>query len=219
VGPPDAGSPETGGPDAESPDAGTPDAGTPETGGPDAGPDTGSPDAEAPETGAPDTGPDAPTDAGSDVGTIDGAIGPDGAMIDEAGDGGACHSLNELQPPHDEMQVAAPPPVLNGGAVNPGLYVRTGTWLYTGAGGASGPTGNVENETLDIVTLTTAHSIARLNGIVERRSYMTAFGGRFANFNGICGPPPAPMYNYEYEATPTTLRLKLSNKVYDYQRQ
>ena len=93
-------------------------------------------------TGSPDGG------TGAD-GASEGAAAADGAQAsiedantaEDADDGATvCNALANTGQPVTVMQVAADPPAAQGGTPVDGIYTLTDETIYTGPGGASGPT-------------------------------------------------------------------------------
>ncbi len=104
---------------------------------------------------ATDGGADAPADAnGFDV-VVDGA-----GFLDGAGDdGGLCTTLANGAPQVQQVDVAAARPVATGGSFVDGTYFKTSDKVYTGAGGATGPTGYTVRETIAITNSSTGTAL------------------------------------------------------------
>lgn len=93
---------------------------------------------------------------GGGSGTIDAASGTDGSVLDapapDAIDG--CHALEQTGELIDQIAAAEAPPTPLGGAFPDGRYHLTAETLYTGPGGATGPTGMQHRTTTSCVDLT-----------------------------------------------------------------
>lgn len=64
--------------------------------------------------------------------------------------GASCNSVALQGAPVDAMQVDTAPPAPTGGKIPPGLYSLVGTTIYTGVGGAKGPTNHPERMTIQL---------------------------------------------------------------------
>lgn len=73
------------------------------------------------------------------------------AGVDDGGVAGACASVPRVGPTTGEYLLPSAAPTPAGGAVESGTFVRMGALIYTGAGGASGPTGTPRQQSLGIV--------------------------------------------------------------------
>jgi hypothetical protein len=91
--------------------------------------------------------------------TIEHASVDGGGPIDSSADGGACvasyppadggcNSLTNTAPPVNVISVPSAMPQAVGGSVVDGTYWKTASVVYTGSGGASGPTGKTEQTVL-----------------------------------------------------------------------
>jgi hypothetical protein len=162
---------EDGGGDSSSGDGGGSDGGGDDTGGSDTGGDAGTSDTGTSDTGTSDTGGDTGgSDAGGDTGTSDtggsdaGGDGGGDAAFDGQGDGGdggegdggfcdsnlgtGCNTVTNSGNVIAQVQVASAAPTPAGGTVVEGTYHLTDWTTYTGTGGATGPTGQNDKETL-----------------------------------------------------------------------
>lgn len=85
----------------------------------------------------------------------DSGTGGDGSVAMDAGgnDGGAaCNSFAIGGQQVDVQQVASDPPAAMGGTIMSGTYVMTSAKIYTGVGGATGPSGETTQQTIVIST-------------------------------------------------------------------
>jgi hypothetical protein len=108
-------------------------------------------------------------DGGSaDVGSTDSAMGADqeaaatqdsGASDVEAG----CNNLANTAPSVQEENVSTAPPTPKGGTIPDGKYFLTAAKVYTGPGGASGPTA-VTDQLTDVVSAGTFQYVEAVTG-------------------------------------------------------
>jgi hypothetical protein len=91
-----------------------------------------------------------PHDNGADV--VDAPAPADVGMVEcrVPIPGTGCNPLRQRAAPIDEMQVAEAPPVTTAGFYPAGTYTLTSSTVYTGPGGASGPSGLRYAATLDV---------------------------------------------------------------------
>jgi hypothetical protein len=180
-------------------------------------------DASAAEAAAQESGTSYAVDASfenavpaKDASSDDAANLPDGLPYEasDPGDGGACTSLANIASAIPQMDVAQTIPPPSGGTLVDGLYVKTRDTVYTGAGGASGPTGTMAKETLGIsgsATGTARFDSVFLKGtdeINERITFVPGPGGSGA-VNIEC-PPYGPLsWPYTVRNTGTTIELDL----------
>lgn len=187
--------------------------------------DATSPDASDESAADPnDSASDSPRPADSyseDATTIDAtddAPAADAAHLDVAvGDGGACNALANTAPSVPETQVAGDPPTPAGGTFVPGLYYLTRWQVFTGNGGASGPTGNTRTHAINFHS-TTYDEVLADNGGMDQRSVRTwSFSGTFLDSMQLC--PTMEDLGDDYTATPTTLILQASGLVFTLTKQ
>src|SRR4029077_14547108 len=80
-------------------------------------------------------------------------------------------------PAIQEIQVATAPPAALGGTVVDGTYYLSESIIYTGPGGASGPSGNSIRDTVVIANtasgVATAEEVTSYNGGLESRGLLT----------------------------------------------
>ncbi len=92
-----------------------------------------------------------PADGGQELGDTtvfdSGTPAADGAASACTRVDGGCASLENCGAKVNVTQVAQTPPPASGGTVVPGTYVMTDVSIYTGTGGATGPTGQWSIET------------------------------------------------------------------------
>lgn len=85
------------------------------------------------------------------------------AGVDDGGVAGACASVPRVGPTVGEYQVASAAPTAVGGAVESGTFVRVGALIYTGSGGAAGPTGTPRQQSLGIVAASASTGVLEEN--------------------------------------------------------
>ena len=188
--------------------------------------DAGTP-TDAPMSGDGGSAPDVvgPIDAGV---PIDVVAATDGAPTDVAstGDAGAlchfpvagrgCAMLAQVGSPVTEMQVATAPPATTAGWYPAGLYVLTAATVYTGVGGASGPSGARYAGTLDLHGM---GSVDYYQGVqtqpgcadVSYAFHGDTFGGSTSlhDVGWTCPPCPTCATALAYTGTLTTFTMYL----------
>jgi hypothetical protein len=154
-----------------------------------------------------------PHDAGADA-----PAAIDATYLDAiADDGGACNALANTAPPVPETMVPGEAPAATGGAFVPGLYYLTKWEIYTGDGGASGPTGNTRAHVMNF-RATTYDEVLADNGGTDQRSVRTwSFSGTSLDSQQLC--PTVEDLGDEYTATPTTLVLQAYGVVFTLTKQ
>lgn len=204
---------------------GSPEAGTAAdaSGGDDASgtADAGAVDAaDATEDGSTDAGADG---AGRDAEPAEAAADaahdapPDGVADAPPLEAGVCNALVNDATPVPETQVAAEAPTARGGTVVPGRYRLTQWQIFTGPGGASGPTGNTRKYVLDLHASTYDEVIADNGNSDERYTRTWSTQGTFFSSTQIC-PTQEPLGD-DYTATPTTLTLSAYGVVMTFTKQ
>lgn len=127
--------------------------------------------------------------------------GDDASSTSDASDARKrCSDLENAASPVDFIAVAEAPPAPEGGPIASGTYVLDAATSYTGAGGASGPTGEVRRMTMR-VALPDVESI--FDG-VHRSATCTIDGTKLVT-TSTC--PTRGTDENGYTATPSTLSL------------
>jgi hypothetical protein len=136
---------------------------------------------------------------------------------------GSCNTIAHSGSNIAITQVAEATPTAAGGTLVDGTYVLTARQIYTGVGGATGPTGEMRRQTLVISNAAsgtaTVHSIQSRNGGADSRETLTAMpsGTTFA-MTRVC-PPPSASGAFMYTATGSTLLTIDNNRVDTWMRQ
>jgi len=116
---------------------------------------------------------------------------------------GVCNTLANVATTVPILAVASDPPPARGGSFSDGTYVATGATLYTGAGGATGPTGRT-------LTMTVRVAGTRLESIfdaVPRTAVITGIQGTSVQTTGVC--PNTKADSVSFTADGATLALYL----------
>jgi hypothetical protein len=142
---------------------------------------------------APPLAADPPHDAGV---TTDARVPPDI---------GACHADANTAPVVEVTNVAEERPAFAGGTITDGTYARTSSLVYTGAGGASGPTGERLRQTIRIAGGVARAVYRNEGGPDDRTSFTFSTTGAEVQFAATC-PDPASGTT-AFTATPTELRM------------
>lgn len=143
-----------------------------------------------------ESAPDTSVDAAADARAPDAADG-------DAGAGGACHDLVNVGTNVVFTAEASPPPTPLGGTIVDGTYVLTTATLYTGTGGASGPTGDTRSMTMRI---TGARGDSIFDGVARTAQF--AVSGTTMTSTSVC-PESGGTRTDGYDATPTTFAVHL----------
>jgi hypothetical protein len=160
-------------------------------------------------------GPTGSSDSGLGEGgeAGDAAAAPPGSLA--VTDGGVCASV-VASTLVTQQQVAIPTPQATGGVIAPGTYVLSQMNMYTGTGGATGPTSKVFAETYEVDSSTYQHAKtgATADGGLGSTSLdsgtYTATGTTFT-VHGTCGIANIPV---SYSAAPGVLKLSFVNEEY-----
>ena len=140
---------------------------------------------------------------------VGGVTGGHGGSQGGAGGVADCNTLVNDAPEVAVTQVAEDLPAAVGGRIEDGRYHLTVVNLYTGPGGATGPTGSRQKET-SVYTGTTLQVVVDLyQGDGEQRFTLdvTADEQGSVSFTGVCpGPISFPFDRYSFTA-PSTLAL------------
>jgi hypothetical protein len=124
-----------------------------------------------------------------------------------------------LGAPVMQNQIARDPPVAAGGGIAPGRYVLTATTVFTGIGGATGPSGQSEAAEIDFdgthFQLQTASPISDggLAVVASAGTYDLGDAGLALQLTSVCGPTN-PTYGYSNIAG--SLRLILGMVTLDF---
>lgn len=154
-----------------------------------------------------------PTQGGSSVFTVkvkDGAGASAEAVVAmDVGGVGQCNSVPNSGPLVVEQRVAAGAPVPTGGTVTHGTWVRAATNVYTGVGGATGPTGKQARQAIRITevsgTLRFDSVYQEQGGSLDLVSGSAAFNGTQLSVTFNC--PSAGTKVFGYSATSGSFTL------------
>jgi hypothetical protein len=108
----------------------------------------------------------------------------------------------------DETQIAATAPVLAGGTIVAGTYDLTAASIYTGPGGATGPTGHRMNLTIEVTASSlqfAEDNYESLGCTQEERSSTYTISGATLISNTTC--PEVHSDSIPFAATATTLTI------------
>ncbi|HYO70012.1 MAG TPA: hypothetical protein VEU33_28445, partial [Archangium sp.] len=120
------------------------------------------------------------------------------------GDGGvpgACSDVANLGPLVSQVQVASNAPAPGAGALSSGTFVRIADALYTGPGGASGPSGKQMRQTLEIAATSASTGTIQeyyedLGDTPERKAYTFSTSGASLSLNLTCPGPGSKALTY-----------------------
>jgi hypothetical protein len=163
---------------------------------------------------------------------VDGGAAADGGPVTDGGapsDGGSncpdagvpCNTLTNGATTATRQQVAQNTPAFTGGTPVPGTYFSTASTVYTGPGGATGPTADTERTTLVMSASSFQVVSDKGDGCAGERfnaNYTTSGNQMTATFT--CGGPPGGSQAFLYTATSTTFTLNTeANKVLTFTKQ
>jgi hypothetical protein len=142
---------------------------------------------------------------------------------------GECNTVGNTATTIDETQVAGALPTAEaaGGSFAPGTYFRTAATVYTGSGGATGPNGVTDKQTIVLSNASAgggafvAQSVQSTNGGADQRgTLMGTPSGTTVSLLITC-PASGPFGAFPYTATATSFTLynTLHNVVEVYTKQ
>jgi hypothetical protein len=166
-----------------------------------------------------DTGVDAGIDTGVDAGIDTGVDAPFDAPLDAPVfvDGGACNTLFNGGPAVPEVQVPLDVPTASGGTIALATYYLTEWQVFTGVGGAAGPTGNTR-KTAFYFQPTLYMKVTADNGLGnENDNRMWSTQGTTLTSNQYC--PSTDFLTSDYTVTGNLLVLVAGNAVLTFTKQ
>jgi hypothetical protein len=138
-----------------------------------------------------------------DGGRADASSGSDAFLGSDAIAGGECNALVNGAPQVTANQVASVAPPATGGTLVDGTYFLTSVTIYTGFGGATGPTGSAESVTLQLAS-GIAQSVAGSSGSVSHETAtLTPTSPTTLTASTTCPAPKTPT-TLSYSATATS---------------
>ena|SRR5450432_490655 len=116
-------------------------------------------------------------------GPIESGAEAGGCVPSYAAPDGGCNSLTNMAPLVNVMSVASAMPQPVGGSVADGTYWKTASVVYTGSGGASGPTGMTE-QTVLVITCGRFDLVTRIVTIDGPNDFF--YSGDFTTVGAMC---------------------------------
>jgi len=143
-------------------------------------------------------------DASDATGTHADASGDASACVPSRPDGGACNDLVAVGPPIAVTCERGQPPIPRGGAIADGTYVLVSSRMY-----GTCPAAESDRIVWDVCGSAWATIQEATIGLTTSRNISgvaTATGTTLA-FQTTCAPPGTLSATFDYDATPTSLRL------------
>lgn len=151
---------------------------------------------------------------GSSGGGGGSSVGGGGGSSGGGGGGAACNTVSNNAPTVTVNQVAATAPTFTGGTIVPGTYYVTQASIYTGPGGATGPTGT---EKWTVVLTSNTGQAATSDNVPSNFTWRTS-GNQFI-MTFTCGASGSQSFSYTATATSSTFILNVDPEVFTYTKQ